>query len=293
MVLAVLQDGGLVCARHRSCTGNAETIAGTVANDIELTLRAVFRNDQAARVRILLSGPDALCHGVAEGLSQRLRASSMPQNSRTPELDGEFSIALGLALVGLDPAEGRLNFLCADSTQVDRAARSKTKQAAFVSVALLAAILGLLGLRIVRELSALETEHARLNREIRAVFVNAFPGEKKIVNELAQMREHLNALRKQRNTFVTAVGQPIRPLWALQVLSETLAPDKGIRVSSFLVKDKSIDVAGTGDSFESVERLLARLREVPQFGSVELEDVASSRGSDRPEFRITISVKAG
>lgn len=174
-----------------------------------------------------------------------------------------------------------------------RVARSKTKRAAFISVALLAVILGLLGFRALRELSGLEADEARLSRDIRTIFVQSFPSEPRIVNELAQMTEHLDALRRQRDMLVAAVGKPIRPLWALQVMSETLAADAGIRLSSFVVTERTIRVTGTGDSFQSIEQFQGKLRKVPQFGAVEMEDVASSRGSERPEFRFLISVKAG
>jgi len=300
MALSLVQDGSLVCARARHCSGDVDTIASALARDVELTLRASFRKGHQPPVRILLGGPDTLGQELSEKLSQAtgrevqwLDASSMVQRPQASQSDGEFTVALGLALLGLDRPEGQMNFLHADLANVDRTARSRTKRAAIVSVVLLAAILGLLGLRTVRELRDLQREHARLNGEIRTIFLNALPGEKRIVNELAQMTEHLNTLRKRRDTLVAAVGEPIRPLWALQVLSETLASDQGIRISSFVVSEKAIRIAGTGDSFETVERFLEGLRRVPQFGSVELDDMTSSRGSDRPAFRLVISVRAG
>ena len=300
MVLAVLQDGCLVCARHRTCTGDAETIAPMLVRDIELTVRGRLRNQHQPQVRIFLSGPDVLVRELCERLSQatgrevqRLQLVSMIPTSQASELDGGFAVALGLALHGLAPGNDQLNFLHADPTKMDRAAKSRTKRAALVSAVLLIAILGLLGVRTLRDLNGLQAEHAKLGREIRTIFVEAFPEEKKIVNELAQMTEHLDSLQKQRDTLVAAVGERIRPLWALQVLSETLVSDSGIRISSFLVAGTTIHIAGTGDSFESVEQFLEKLRQVRRFGSVELEDVVSNRGSERPGFRLLISVRTG
>ena len=300
MVLGVLQDDGLVCARHRACTGDADALAAVLAREIELTTRERLRNQRQAPVRILLSGPDVLVGELSEKLAQatgrevqQLRVASAIPASQVSELDGGFAIALGFALQGLAPADEQLNFLHADPTKMDRAAKSRTKRAAFVSVVLLVAILGLLGVKTLRDLNGLRTEQATLEREIRTIFVEAFPKEKKIVNELAQMTEHVDSLRKQRDTLVAAVGTRIRPLWALQVLSETLAMDSGIRISSFVVADTTIHIVGTADSFESVEQLLEGLRQEQQFDSVELEDVASSRGSERPEFRVLISVRTG
>jgi type II secretory pathway component PulL len=157
----------------------------------------------------------------------------------------------------------------------------------------MAVILGLLGFRTLRELSSLQAQETRLSRTIRTTFVESFPEEKKIVNELAQMTTHLDSLRRQRDALVAATGVTVRPLWALQVLSQTLASDAGIRISSFVVAGDTIRVAGTGDSFESIEQFQGKLRKVSQFDSVELEDMASSRGNERPGFRLLISVKAG
>jgi type II secretory pathway component PulL len=209
------------------------------------------------------------------------------------DLDGQFAIALGLALVGLDSAGDTLNFLNADLSQVDRAAKSKVKQAALVSAVLLVAVLGLLGFRMLRELRSLEAERAGVSQEIRAVFTDAFPEDKKIVNEAAQMKEHLDSLRKEHNMLAAMVGKRIQPLRMLYVLSEKMTSEKGVGISSFSIKDKTIRIAGTGNSFESIEQFLEELRQVPEFGSIELEDMAQSRGSGRPEFRLLILVKTG
>jgi len=146
---------------------------------------------------------------------------------------------------------------------------------------------------MLHRLQDLEAERGRLAREIRAVFVEAFPGEKKVVNELAQMSEHLAALRKEHDTLATVMGKRIQPLRVLHVLSEKMTSEKGIGISSFSVRDRTVRVTATGSSFESVEQFLEELRQVPEFDSVALEDVALSRGSDRPEFRLVILLKAG
>jgi Tfp pilus assembly PilM family ATPase/Tfp pilus assembly protein PilN len=299
MVMALLYGGAVACARHVACPGNAETICGTLAREIELTVRKTLGRRQNA-LAILLSGPDALVRELAGKLSQATGCAvqplcplPLPSSSMASDLDGQFAIALGLALIGLDAADNELNFLKADLSQVDRAARFRVKRAVLVGAVLLVAILGLLGLRTFREFTSLEAERARTVREIRAAFVELFPEEKKIVNEAAQMKEHLNSLQKEHDVLAAIVGKQIQPLRVLQLLSERMTAGKEIGISSFSVKDKAVRIAGTGRSFESIEQFVEELRKVPEFLSIELEDMAQSRGSDRPEFRLLISVKTG
>jgi type II secretion system protein L len=300
MILGLWHGGTILCARQMACTGDAEMIRRTLAREIELTLRRTLGRKHQQPLEILLSGSGELVRELSGRLPQAtghavrlLGPSSITCPSGALDLDGQFTIALGLALIGLGSTGNELNFLNADLSQVDRAAKSRAKQAALVFVALLVAILGLLGLRTFWELRALEAERAGVSREIRTVFAEAFPEEKKIVNEPAQMKEHLDSLRKEHDMLAAVVGKRIQPLRVLHILSERMTSEKGIGISSFSIKDRTVHVAGTGNSFESIEQFLEELRQVPEFASIELEDMAQSRGSDHPEFRLLITVKIG
>jgi len=297
MILGAVQGQDIVYARH---VARAEADAATLAREVELARRAAFGRQGAEPIGIFLSGPSESIEQLSEPLASATgceirRADLWPhvQSSQDPELGGQYDVALGYALIGLGLGSDAPNFLGADVSQADRTAKSKAKHAAAVSVVLLAAILALFGAKLFGELRTLKAEDARLEGEIRTVFTDAFPDEKKIVNELAQMTEHLKSLRKERDTLVAAVGQRVRPLRILHVLSERMTTEKGIGISSFSIKDATVQLAGTGRSFESVEQFLQELRQVPEFASVELEDVALSQGSDRPAFRLLISVKIG
>jgi hypothetical protein len=251
-----------------------------------------------SEVKVLLSGPDALVRELCDrlpGLTGReVQPLRLPATIAMPQVtryDGQFAIALGLALLGLTAGPGGLDFLDADPAKVDRVARSRTQRDAIISVGLLATIIILLGVQSWREIRSLEAENVRLNRAIRRIFVEAFPEEKKIVNELAQMTDRLDVLRRERDTLIGAIGGGVHPLWALQVLSETLESDTTVRISSFTVRGHAVQIVGTGNSFESVEQFIERLRTVPQFSSIDLEDLSSSRGSERPAFRLLITVE--
>jgi type II secretory pathway component PulL len=304
-ILDLVQDGLITCARHLPCMGNAEAVAATLAREVELTFRGTLGRQYQLPLRILLSGPDELVHELSPKLSQatghevvscQLPVSGNPTTANgepTIAPDGRHAIALGLALIGLGSRDNELDFLKADLSQTDRVAKSRMKHSVLVSAVLAATVLGLLGLRTFGQLRALGYERIQLTQQIRAVFTRTLPDEKKVVNELAQMTEHLNSLRKEHDTLAAIVGKRIQPLRVLHILSEKLTLEKGIGVSSLSMKDKTVRVTGTGNSFESVEQFLNELRQVPEFGSVEMEDVALSRGRDRPEFRVVILLKAG
>ncbi|MBN1507513.1 MAG: pilus assembly protein PilM [Sedimentisphaerales bacterium] len=297
-ILGLLCDGVIACARHLPCTGDAEAVAVMSAREVELMLRTTLGRQYQHPVRILLSGPDEFIGELCTKLSQAtghdvVGCSTADCQDRSMALDGQFTIALGLALIGLGSRSGRLNFLNADPAHADRVARSKARRAGIVSAVLVVGILALLGLRAVGQWRALGAERARLTREIRAVFTETFPGQKKIVNEMAQMNESLTSLRKQRDALASVTGKRVRPLRVLHILSEEMTSESGIGISSLSIRDKTVRVAGTGGSFESVEQFVNELRLVPDFDSVEMEDLALNRGRDRPEFRLVISVKAG
>jgi type II secretion system protein L len=299
MILVLWRDGAILYGRHLTCTGDAETIQRTLVREIELTRRSALGR-QPPSVEILLSGPGALVCELTGKLSQAtgqavrsLWPLPVSAASGVADLDGQFTLALGLALVGLNASGDELNFLKADLFQVDRAAKSRAKQAALMSAVLLVAILVLLGFRTFRQLTSLEAQRASATRDIRAVFLEVFPEEKKVVNEAAQMKEHLDSLRKERDMLAAVVGKRVQPLRVLHILSQRMTSDQGIGISSFSIKDRTIHVAGTGNSFESIEQFLEELRRVPEFASIELEDMAQSRGGNRPEFRLLISVKTG
>jgi type II secretory pathway component PulL len=297
-ILAFLPDGVITCARHLSCAGNAETLGAKLAREIELMTRGMLGRQCQDPLPIMLTGSGELARGLSTRLSQAtghevVCCHSLQVGSPATALDGQFAVALGFALMGLDSPRGEPDFLSADLSHVDRAARAKAKRSALASAVLVVVILALLGLRTFVRLRALGTERVQLAQEIRTVFTQTFPGEKKVVNELAQMTEHLNSLRKEHDTLAAAVGSRIQPLRMLHVLSEKMTSENGISVSALSIRERTARVTGTGGSFESVEQFLNELRQVPDFASVEMEDAALSRGSNRPEFRLVISLKAG
>jgi len=298
MILAIVQNGNIVSARHWR-PGDDGTAIGTLRREIEMTVRSTFGEPIQTRCPILLSGPDGLARGLSDKLSQctdyDVACVDLKSLVDVPDglpCDGRFTIALGLALMGLNGNGAVLNFLDADTSQVNRLESSRMKRASFTAACLLLLLMLLSAVRTYKTLQSLEAENRRVEHDIRTLYTQAFPDEKKIVNELAQMTEHLNAMRKEHAVLVAAVGTRIRPLRVLHVLSERLMSQQAVAISSFLLAPDGVRVTGTGTSFESVEQFLEELRKVPDFTSVELEDVALMRGSNRPEFRLQISVKA-
>lgn len=300
MILAVVLDGNIVSARHLPSEGSADALKATLVREIELTLHTVFGKRGPLPLTIHVSGPSELVRGLSQKLPLAaghemhcVDFSSLVQGPADHQLGPEYAVALGLALAGLGLGGEEVDFLNADASQVDQTVKSRTKRTAFISAGLLIALLALWGLRMVKGLNVLEAEHAAVDAETRAVFTEAFPDETKIVNEFAQMTERLDLLRKEHEMLTAVAGNRIRPLRILNILSERLTSDKGMTLSSLTVAEQTVRLTGTGPSFESVEQLLDELRQVTDFRSVELEDVVLSTGSDRPEFKLLLTVRAG
>lgn len=301
IVLGMVEDGNIINARHLSYAGAANALGATLAREIELTCRAVYGRRRQTLLKIHLSGPDALIHELSAVMSSvgagyeihEVSLSSSIHSNADVKLGSEYALAFGLAATGLGVVGKAVNFLEADTSQADKVVKSRVKRTALMSAGLLVVILVLSGAKMFGDLRALEAQHTKVGAEIRAVFTEVFPDETKIVNELAQMTERFDPLRKECNMLMTTVGKEIRPLALLHIFSEKLTSDRGITISSFSVTEKIVRITGTGRSFESVEQFLKELHQVSYFRTVELEDVMLNRGSDRPEFRMLITVGSG
>lgn len=298
-ILGVSENKKLVCSRYLTCDGPPETILPMLAREIELTSRSLSEVNLQKPLSILVSGKENLVRQLSTVLSQEagyeVLALTPFSGIRSPEGSqpgSQFTIALGLALMGLGVGEKPLNFVTADMSKADHTARSKAKRGALVFAILSTVVLALLAVRVYGELRTLENEHVTIKQETRKVFAEAFPNENSIVNELAQMTERLDLVRKEYDTLAAVVKRRVYPLRILQLLSEKLTSEREINISSFAVTGKTIRITGTGNSFESVEKFLEELRRIPEFHSVELEDVALSRAGNRPDFRLLISTGA-
>lgn len=305
ITLAICEKGKLVCVRHfnrQDLTvaggGTSETLVPVLIREIEMTLRAIFGSDTNSQLKVFISANNELLHDLSEALPEAINCEVVALKPFTkidcPEqqqANTDIFIAVGLALIGTNEIGEVLNFLVVDEFRSDQTA--ETKRGLFIFGLLLLAIGVLLVARLFYELNTLENENQLVKQQIREVFVQTLPEEKKIVNELAQMNEQLEMVRGEYSTFATGLSDKILPLRVLQVISEKITPDQNVRINDISIAPESVRLVGAASSFESVDNLMSVLRQISEFNAVELQniDVAPKNGGVRFTLSITMGLK--
>ncbi|MFC1604214.1 type II secretion system protein GspL [Planctomycetota bacterium] len=294
-ILVVIESNGLVCARHLTYGDSTEIDIPILRREIELTLRAISKSDNPVPSRILLSGTNELVCALSEELSQEsdseiVKLDPLDQIKCSPQqqMDGELAIASGLALMGLNRSSKDLDFLAADRAKAGRTA--KTKRSVLVFGFLFAAVAALLVAKIFIQLTVLEDKHERIKQEIREVFTQTLPEEKRIVNEFAQMTERFKELQEEYNTLSAEISGRVPSLIILQRISENITSDQNVSISGISIASESVRLSGIATSFESVDNLVGILRQISEFDSVELQNVDKDPASDRVRFRLLIAL---
>jgi type II secretion system protein L len=308
-ILAVSKGNKLICARYFNYINRIEEFVPALRREIELTLRGIFihapaspdasrgsGSDIPVPSRILLSGTNEIVRKLSEELPKEIDSEIVTLNpfsqiscSPQQQRDGELVIALGLALIGENKNGEMLDFLAADTVKSDQ--KQKTKRSALVFGSLLLAIGALLLVNIFIQLNALENENQRFRQEIRDIFIQTFPEEKKIVNELAQMTEKYEALKAEYSTIATEIHGRAPSLRILQHISEKITPDQNVNVSSTSITAESVRLSGTAPSFESVEKVVGVLSQISEFESVELRNIDIEPTSGKVRFNLSIKMR--
>jgi len=294
-LLAVIEDNNLIGCRCLNPKDPAQITVPTLEREIELTLRAVCSARVPRWSSILLSGTNGLIDQLAEellrdGSSEILTLNPFNQIDGGPQQpkDGELAIALGLALMGIQKDPRVPDFLAVDRAKAGQ--RAGTKRNACVFGVLLLAIAALFGTRLFLQLHALEKENQRIEQDIAGVFLKTLPDEKKIVNALAQMTERLEALKSQYSTLRTEISDRAPSLRILERLSERIAPDQGVSVSSLSIAPKAVRLSGAAPSFGSVENVAQSLRQITEFDSVEVQNTSIDPGGGKVRFTLLMTM---
>ena len=305
IILAISEKGRLVCVRHfdrqdLAVAGGStsETLVPVLTREIEMTLRAIFGSNIHSQLKVFISANNELLHDLSGALPEAINCQVVALEPFTkidcPEqqqADTDIVIAVGLALIGTNEIDEVLNFLVVDEFRSDQTA--ETRRGLFIFGLLLLAIVVLLVVKLFYELNTLENEDQLVKQRIREVFIQAFPEEKKIVNELAQLNEQLEMVRAEYNTFAAGLSDRVLPLRVLQDISEKITPEQNIRIYDISIAPESIRLVGAAASFESVDNLMSVLRQISEFNAVELQniDVDPQSGGVRFTLYITMGLK--
>ncbi|MCP4611399.1 MAG: hypothetical protein GY845_22025 [Planctomycetes bacterium] len=299
IILAISEKGKLICVRHFNSQDLFDTRDGTqlapvqvLTREIEMTVRAVFGSDTDTMRKVFVNSNNKLLHGLLTRLPEAMNCEVVELNpfakidcpEQQPNPDNV--IATGLALIGTNEIPGALNFIAIDEFRSDQTA--EVKRGLYVAGALLFVIGALLVAMLFYELNNLENRHEFVKKQIREVFVQTLPEEKKIVNELAQLNEHLETSQAQYNALAAGLSDRVLPLRILQIISEKITSDQNVRINDISMAPESIRLAGVAPSFESVDNLMSLLRQVSDFDTVEVPSIDVDPRGRGVRFKLSI-----
>ena len=302
IILAISEKGRLVCVRHFNSQDLAEAQGDTpltpvqvLTREIEMTLRAILGPDTDTMRKVFISSNNNLLDDLFARLPEVMNCEVIALNpfakidcSGRQQPNPDIVIATGLALIGTNEIPDVLNFLAIDEFRSDQTV--EIKRGLYIVGALLLVIGVLLVARLFYELNNLEHQRELVTKQIREVFVQTLPEEKKIVNELAQMNEQLETSQAQYNALAAGMSDRVLPLRILQVISEKIKPDQNIRINDISMAPKLVRLTGVAPSFESVNNLKNVLRRIPEFDEVE-QNVNRQSGEVRFTLSITMMLK--
>lgn len=305
IILAISEKDELVCIRHLNyqdfvLTGdNSHRISAlTLTREIELTWRTLYRSNIPPEFKVFINGNNELFHDLSQTLQEAINCEVVALNpfaqincSEQHQTGFDVAIAVGSSLIGANKSKEVLDFLAIDEVKSDQTAEMKRSLLIFALLFLAIGIL--LVANFFFKLNTLEKKHQSMKQEIRKIFMQTLPEEKRIVNELAQMTERLEALQAEYGTLTTEVSNTISPLNILQYISEKITPDQDIGISNISITTESVRLIGTATSFKSVDDLTSVLHQVSEFSTVELQniDVNPKSGVVRFSLLITMELK--
>jgi Tfp pilus assembly protein PilN len=268
-------------------------LAQVLTREIEMTLRSIFGPNFNNRLRVYVSSDNELLGDLSTILPEVINCEVISLNPfakidcSKKKPNAGIVVATGLALIGTNEVPDVLNFLAIEEFSSDR--RAETKRGLFVTGALILMIGALLVIRLLFELNNLQNQHNLVKEQIREVFIQTLPGEKRIVNEFAQMSEQLRTIQAEYSALAAGLRERVLPLKILQVISEKIIPEQNIRIYDISMAPESVRLVGVAPSFESVDNLMSALRQVSEFNTIEVQnvDIDPKSGGVRFTFSIT------
>jgi len=293
--LIIWQNGGLTLARSLAVFPAANADYGQkLSAETQRTLMAYEANPQHGPVKkIWLTGGLANHAGLKERLTAELgrEIDLLDLPAGFPSLKEEvpetyhhsLAIALGSALGANVPPEERINLRREEFASTRKLAKQRSRLSVLATYG---SILALLGLGVLGANYYLkESRYRKLKNQIRLEFLQANPGAKKIVHEVQQMRNLLQEERKKTGTWA-GMSKNESPLEVIYEISSAVDPTWKIRITELTVEAEIVEIAGEADSFETANRLKAKLDNSLLFKEGQLKVARASTLENIVEFKI-------
>jgi type II secretory pathway component PulL len=131
---------------------------------------------------------------------------------------------------------------------------AKARRSIRKSIVLGILLAAVINMHIAFNLVTTKNEIFSLTREIRSLYNSAFPGEKKIVDELYQMKSHIKAMQEKSDAL-----SGVNPLGFLLKISNK--PAAGIIYNEIQLENGFVKMAAEANSMEAIDRVKTGLSE--------------------------------
>ena len=201
----------------------------------------------------------------------------------SPELGGRRAadpLTLGLAL------SEQINFRKQEFTYhlVDEGLRRKKRTV--IIAASIVAVLFLVNIGV--KLYMVEAAYNKLDREIRAIYMQAVPDGKPGADPARQLRSNLEDAQRKYG----ALGSGTSVLDAMKAVTDGIPPDVRVTFQEFLLEADRLKLQGEAASFEAIDRIKGELQKSDMFADINVLD--TRMGTDnKVKFRLDIKLKQG
>jgi type II secretion system protein L len=273
---AVLIDGSDLCTKSGDSITACRSFSDSGANStgINHTLKALeIESGEHVEKAYLLS--------ANERLSAELTEDGTAVVPVAPEFKGQKAadpVSLGLALSDhINFRKGEFSYRQADA---GIRKRTRTLVVAGAVVALLAAA------NIGVKFYLVESNYGKVDRQIRELYLQTFPGAKSIVDPVRQLRTSLDEAKKKYGVL----GSGTSALDVMKAVTDGIPKEVRVSFQEFNLEGDRLKLQGEAASFESVDKMKAELQKIPQFSDVAVLD--TRMGVDnKVKFRFEIKLK--
>lgn len=135
-------------------------------------------------------------------------------------------------------------------------------------------------------ISLLEKRKDFLTTEIRRTFQAAFPQTKRIVDEVRQARNFLDARRSEFGDSNLFSGPPVLDI--LEIISRAVPVETDFEINSLFLEKGKLEINGKTDSFTTVNIIQELLSGRREFSNVTISNAKTKDEGQNVEFKITI-----
>lgn len=281
---------------EKSAALSANALSASLPGELSAMMKLAERDLPPVKA-VYLSGPDALSADralFAETLGVPAEIIPYPEKAlgRPPQGQPEwpsYAIAMGLALRESFGASARQVDFLSGRAEAEGGGIGLKNQIMAVSGAL-AILLALWAGAEALTYSNKKRELDSVNGQVRKLFTTAMPNVKNIVDEVAQLKQHIAEQEEKARTLGSLLYRETSPLGVLKELSSRIPPDIKVEFRDFSAEHERVRVEGETANFDAIDKIQAKLQEYPWFASVAVSDAKASVDQTKVIFKLTITL---